>query len=188
MINTIFLVMFLLFALIFGKLFCGKVCPIGYLQEWLNKIPFPVKISKFMGEKWFVYLKYVFLAVMFILPFFGYEQSGHEHSSEFSVTQAIIWGIMFVVFIIVYRPFCKFLCPYGALMGVINLFSPYRYRIDGEKCINCDKCAKVCKMNVNVHKTPNHPECLRCGKCRKACPKKAICAGVKICPFTQDEK
>jgi len=47
-------------------------------------------------------------------------------------------------------------------------------RVDGNKCVGCNQCAKACKMDVDVCKTPNHPECIRCGACIKACPKDAI--------------
>jgi polyferredoxin len=97
----------------------------------------------------------------------------------------IIFAVSLVLFIIIYRPFCKYFCPYGAVLSLFNLISPYRYRIDKEKCIDCNKCKKVCKMNVDVHKTPNHLECIRCGKCKKACPTKAIYSGFNCNPKKQ---
>ena len=48
-------------------------------------------------------------------------------------------------------------------------------KVDHEKCVGCQKCSRVCKMDVNVVDTPNHPECIRCGECMKACPTDAIC-------------
>ena len=50
-----------------------------------------------------------------------------------------------------------------------------KIQVDHEKFVGCQKCSRVCKMDVNVVDTPNHPECIRCGECMKACPTDAIC-------------
>lgn len=82
--------------------------------------------------------------------------------------------IVVVLSIIVYRPFCKWLCPLGALYALFNRVSLFRMTVDKDKCISCGKCARVCKMDVDVTKTPNHTECIRCGKCVTACPTEAV--------------
>ncbi|MDR0558835.1 MAG: 4Fe-4S binding protein [Prevotellaceae bacterium] len=174
-----FLIIFLVVGVIFGKIFCGKVCPLGYLQDWLYRIPFPKKIRKFRGEKWLLYLKYVSLAAMIVSAIWSAESVAEEDSSGFSISKIVIYAAVCLAFIIFYRPFCKYFCSYGAMLSLFNLFSPYRYRIDKNKCINCNKCAKVCRMNVAIYKAPNHTECIRCGRCKKACPAKAIYAGLK---------
>lgn len=79
-----------------------------------------------------------------------------------------------ILSIIIYRPFCKLICPLGAIYSLFNKVSFYRYQINCDKCINCGKCAKICLMNVDPVKDANHLECIRCGNCRKACPKGAI--------------
>ena len=73
-----------------------------------------------------------------------------------------------------YRPFCKYLCPLGALYSLANPVSVYRFSVDKEKCVQCGACNKVCGMDVKVWQTPNSPECIRCGKCKAVCPKGAI--------------
>jgi polyferredoxin len=175
--RIIVLIVFLLLSVVFGKFVCGKICPLGWIQEWVHKIPFPWKVKKtFGGEKILLRLKYVMLLFMVVSSFLGMTEE-EKHSGGFWVSGAIT--LLFVVFIIIYKPVCKYVCPYGAVASLLNLISPYRYRIDRDKCIDCDKCARVCKMNVDVHKTPNHTECIRCGKCIKACPAKAIYTGFK---------
>ena len=56
----------------------------------------------------------------------------------------------------------------------MNKVSLLGMKVDGHKCVSCGKCAKVCKMDVDVTKTPNHTECIRCGKCITACPTEAV--------------
>ena len=74
----------------------------------------------------------------------------------------------------VFRPFCKYLCPLGAFYALFNRVSAVRLKVDGEKCVRCGACARVCDMAVNPAATPNHPECIRCGQCVRCCPHEAI--------------
>ena len=76
--------------------------------------------------------------------------------------------------VLFYRPFCKWLCPLGAFYALFNRVSLLQMKVDGHKCVSCGKCAKACKMDVDVTKTPNHTECIRCGMCVNACPTGAV--------------
>ena len=82
---------------------------------------------------------------------------------------------LFPAFVEIYRPFCKWLCPLGAFYALFNKVSLFQMKVDKNKCVSCGKCAKACKMDVDVTKTPNHPECIRCGMCIRACPTNAVC-------------
>ena len=79
-----------------------------------------------------------------------------------------------VLSVLLYRPFCKWLCPLGAFYALFNRVSLFRMNVERDKCVSCGKCARVCKMDVDVTKTPNHTECIRCGMCVRACPTDAI--------------
>ena len=79
--------------------------------------------------------------------------------------------------IMIYRPFCKYICPLGAIYSFFNRISLYRYSVDESKCTHCGVCKNVCRMGVDMSTTPNSPECIRCGDCKAACPHHAICAG-----------
>ena len=83
--------------------------------------------------------------------------------------------LVILLSILFYRPFCKWICPLGAIYSLFNSVSFLKLRVDSEKCVGCQKCSHACKMDVNVTDTPNHPECIRCGACMKACPTNAIC-------------
>ena len=79
----------------------------------------------------------------------------------------------------IYRPFCKYLCPLGAVYSLFNPVSLVRYRVDADACVSCGKCAKVCGMGCDPVKQANDPECIRCGDCKRACPTQAIHSGCR---------
>ena len=89
---------------------------------------------------------------------------------KFSILLSVI-----VLSVLFYRPFCKWLCPLGAFYALFNRVSLFQMKVDKNKCISCGKCARACKMDVDVTKTPNHTECIRCGLCVRACPTNAVC-------------
>ncbi len=194
---------FILIGVLLGRFVCGFLCPFGWFQELLHKIPG----KKFSTAKLkpLRYIKYVILAVFVILlpivvtnsigmgdPFFCKyicPQGVLEGAIPLSLTNSGIRSalgrlftfkssvlILFIILsIIFYRPFCKWICPLGAIYSLFNKVSLLSIQVDKNKCINCGKCARACKMDVNVTKTPNHPECIRCGACIKACPADAVC-------------
>ena len=94
------------------------------------------------------------------------------HLFTFKFTILVLFIVLSVLF---YRPFCKWICPLGAIYSLFNRVSFLKIQVDHEKCIGCRKCIRACKMDVKVTETPNHPECIRCGECMKACPTDAIC-------------
>ena len=187
-----------------GRFVCGWLCPFGLIQDLLYKIPFPRKLRTFKGDRLLRKLKYVVLLFFVILlPMFLVDVLGQgapyfcklicpvgtleggiplvllNKSMHGALGWLYAWKnvlLLFTVFlsILIYRPFCKYICPLGAVYSVFNPISVFRYRIDREKCVGCDACAKVCKMQVNPAENPNHPECIRCGQCKKACQKQCI--------------
>lgn len=189
---------------LFGRFVCGWLCPFGLVQDLLNKIPFPKKISTFKGDRLLRYLKYVILIVFVVLlPLFAVSDygisspwfckyicpsgmlfggipltavnEGIRESAGFLFTyKGIILAVTVVLSIIIYRPFCKYICPLGAIYALFNKVSVLRIRNDEEKCIGCKKCEKACKMNIDVLTDLNSPECIRCGLCVKTCPTESL--------------
>ena len=89
------------------------------------------------------------------------------------------WKMLILIAIILlsmifYRPFCRYLCPLGAIYGCFNPIAFHRYKKDQESCIDCGKCQKACPFNIDPSKNPNTIECIRCGRCLDACPTNAL--------------
>ena len=101
--------------------------------------------------------------------------SGIEKSNMAMVWKFGILLSVIVLSVLFYRPFCKWLCPLGAFYALFNRVSLFQMKVDKSKCVSCGKCARACKMDVDVTKTPNHTECIRCGMCIRACPTNAVC-------------
>lgn len=85
----------------------------------------------------------------------------------------ILIGV-FVLSVLFYRPFCKWICPLGAFYALMNKVSLLGIKVDEHRCISCGACRRVCQMDVDVTSSPNHTECIRCGKCINACPTDAV--------------
>lgn len=194
----------MMFGALGGRFACGWLCPFGLLQDLLNKIPFPKKLKTFKGDKLLRYLKYVILAVfVIILPMFVVDAIGQAspYFCKYICPSGIFLGgiplvagnpmlrdaigflfnwkltiliVTVLLSIIIYRPFCKYVCPLGAIYGMINPISLSKIKVDTDKCISCGKCAKECKMGVDPVRNPGSAECIRCGKCAEVCPVGAI--------------
>ncbi|BDF69944.1 4Fe-4S ferredoxin [Oscillospiraceae bacterium] len=191
---------------VFGRFVCGWLCPFGLVQDLLYKIPFVKKLRKLPGDRWLKWLKYVLLAgFVIILPLFVVDIIGQgqpwfcEYICPSGTLLAGIpllaanpalraaagwlfsWKLLILVVlvflsILVYRPFCRYLCPLGAIYGLFNPIAFYRLKVDEHKCTHCGACRRACKLDIPVDKTPNSPECIRCGDCKRACPHGAICS------------
>ena len=80
--------------------------------------------------------------------------------------------------IVVFRPFCRFLCPLGAIYALMNRISMLGLKYDADKCVHCGACEQQCGVGLDPVKDQNNPECVRCGACVRACPTKALRFGV----------
>lgn len=192
------------FGSIFGRFICGWLCPFGLVQDLLYKIPFFQKRKNMPGHKVLLKLKYIIFMVFVIVlpisatnivgmgdPWFckyicpsgtlmaGLPLVAMNEPLQNAVGGLFSWKVTLLIIIVIlatwfYRPFCKYLCPLGAVYSVFNPIALYRYRVNESTCTKCGKCQKVCKMDIKVWENPNSAECIRCGDCIKNCPEKAI--------------
>jgi polyferredoxin len=195
---------------VLGRFVCGFLCPFGLIQELLHKIPFPKKIKAFRGDRILRYAKYgILLVFVILLPLFVVDAAGSgapwfckwicpagtleggiplvsanpllQDTVGFLFTWKLaILGFTVLLSILIYRPFCKYICPLGAIYALFNKIGVYRYQVDDEKCIRCNSCKNACPMQIHPQKETNHPECVRCGACKKACSFGAISSGFKL--------
>ena len=196
-----------LFGVIFGRFICGFLCPFGLIQDLLFKISFVKKVRKLKGEKFLRGIRFLILAVfVIILPMFIIDITGlgkpwfckyicpvgtleggvplvlMNESLRSAIGFLFKWKVAILIAIllfsiIIYRPFCRYICPLGAIYGIFNKISFVRYRVDKSKCSKCGLCQKKCELNIKVYENPNSMDCIRCGKCIESCPVKAIKMG-----------
>lgn len=209
---------FLLVGALLGRGVCGFLCPFGFVQDLLHKIPLFKKRKNLPGHKYLIYLKYVILVVFVLLmpmifvdiigqgtPWFcklicpaGTLQGGWTLAVlDPAVREALGWLftwksflliLLIILSIAVYRPFCKYLCPLGGIYGVFNPIAFYTISIREEKCTECGICREVCPMDIPVYETPNSRECIRCGECHLSCPHQAIKMGFRGRENLEDQK
>jgi polyferredoxin len=177
-------VLIIIFSIIFGRIWCGKLCPLGKLQDVVYKVPAPVKITTFKGDRVLRLYKYSDIIIeiaQIILPLIGLSVFFYEIAALIPpIISWTLFGIIVVLSFILRRVFCKYFCMFGAIMSLFNKISFYKYKTLKHKCVKCGACVKVCKMNINPYKQSNCPECIRCGLCKKACHQNAIVSGFNI--------
>ena len=185
---------FLLFGLFLGRFICGWLCPFGFLQELLYKIP-SKKINKNRITRVLSYIKYVILLIFVIviplyklvpgfckyicpvgtleggLPLTYMDPALRKLTGGLFTWKVLLLILILIVCVFCFRMFCRFICPLGALYSFFNPISFFGIKVDDKKCIHCDKCVKTCRMDV---KHVCDRECIHCGDCIKHCPVDAI--------------
>ena len=187
-----------LFGISLGRMICGFFCPVGLCQELLYKVPTP-KIKKSGFTRILSYFKHVILVVMVvILPImyiggtpvpsfckyicptgifegaFGLVPNNPDYYGSLQVifTWKFSLLIAFIVLsMVLFRFFCRFICPLGALYGFFCKVALLGVKVEKKKCTDCGLCVAVCKMDT---KRVGDHECIHCGECISVCPTKAI--------------
>lgn len=194
----------MLFGTLFGRLICGFLCPFGLIQDLLYRIPLPkLKIPR-MIDRGMRYIKYAVLCVFVIalpllltndygigspyfcewicpagtleggIPLLTANEALRSSAGALFLQKLAILICCASASVFVFRPFCKYLCPLGAVYSLFNRFSLYQLKLDKDGCVGCGKCEAVCKMNVRVQSDICSGECIRCGECIRVCPTGAI--------------
>lgn len=191
----------ILYGILLGRIICGFLCPFGLIQELLYKIKTPkLKKNRFTRIlSYFKYVLLVFLVVIVPLlyglrnvPLPGFckyvcpagtiegafgllsnkinegelARLGPLFTWKFAIAVGVIVGSVFI-----FRVFCRFICPLGALYGLFNKFAILGIKLEKPKCVDCGLCISKCKMDIR--EVGDH-ECINCGECVSVCPTKAI--------------
>lgn len=190
--TLILFIITIILAIAFRRSFCGLICPFGALQEFFGMIGKKLFKKKLVLPKYIDsplrYLKYI---VLFVTVYYAWKTAGlwmspydpwsaYAHLSggltellEESLISFIILIVILVGSLLYDRFFCKYLCPMGALYGIIGKISPSKIERNEENCINCGLCSKKCPVNIDVahSKQITSAECLNCQQCVLSCPK-----------------
>jgi polyferredoxin len=171
-VAAIGLILLLLLSLIFGRIFCGHICPAGAIQELASLVPLPK-----IGQKWKEISRGI-RALVFVIVLaaaFGWSVGiigyfGLEEFFSLDVTSVLFYVFLGVLLLstVVYRPFCRFICPYGLLLSLTAAVSSFKFRRT-DKCIECRLCEKACPTN-EAKMGDRKSECYMCGRCVEVCP------------------
>jgi ferredoxin-type protein NapH len=183
-----------LFGLLLGRVVCGFLCPFGLVQELLHKIPVP-KVKKSRFTRALSWVKYIVLAVLVIgvpliyaFPGFcryicpagtlegGVPLALANGSVRAAVGSMFWWKLglalsLVIAAMFIYRVFCRFLCPLGAIYALFSRVALTGVSLDEDKCVRCGACVRACPMDI---RHVGDRECIQCGGCLDVCPTGAI--------------
>ncbi|ENY72743.1 4Fe-4S ferredoxin [Aeromonas diversa CDC 2478-85] len=198
---TVSVLVLTLSALLLGRSFCGWACPLGVVGEWLHRLrrrwlpgewtPPRWLDGVLRAQKWLVLGFLLFIIVLAVptaaLP--GYLASAYHQAADmkmgaffFNLTliSGLCLGWVVLLTVTFHQGFCRYLCPYGAWLGLFGMLSPMRIRRDPALCLrsqghDCDKCSRACPSRIAVHQViaVRNLECSDCRRCIQACPTRA---------------
>ena len=182
------LIILLPISLLMGNFFCGWVCPYGATQEFFrtigNKIfkkkyKMPKHVQKYLQFSRYILLMFSIIGISTI--FFETINSykifmvlGRDISNIIISISLIIMISFLVISMLFERPFCNYVCIEGTKFGLASLTRIFSIKRNGESCINCKKCDKVCPMNISISDKDSvrNSQCINCFECVNACPVK----------------
>jgi polyferredoxin len=182
-----------------GRVVCGWLCPFGLFQDIL----YGLKTRKWQLPRAAEYVKFIVLGLTVTLPFVwrsavgiaepyfckyicpaGTLEAGlplvflrpelRELMGPVFLVKLAILAALILAGIVIWRPFCRVLCPLGAFYGLFNHLSLWRLQVDQSLCTGCHACSRRCSVGLVPHKDPNSSACVRCLECAKACPTGAL--------------
>ncbi|MGI1659760.1 MAG: 4Fe-4S binding protein [Desulfitobacterium sp.] len=193
--GLVILLLAMALSLVFKRSFCSWICPIGTLSEGLAVVGRKLFSKNFVMPRWLDYpmrsIKYILLSffIVFILIFmdganaYGFLQTPYNMIADVKMLDffknmtgvGITVIVVLILLSVLFQNFwCRYLCPYGALMSLLSILSPWKIRRNADTCISCQKCTAVCPNQLKVAEAKNvwSPECSGCLNCVKSCPVK----------------
>lgn len=182
-----------LMSLVIGKSFCSWMCPVGFLSELVGDfgeklfkrkiilpkfLDYPLRSLKYLLLGFFLYSIFYIMTTASIKAFLDSpynlvaDVKMYYFFAEISQFSLIVLSVFFLLSIVVRNFWCRYLCPYGALLGIASLLSPAKIKRNTVSCIDCNLCAKACPSNIKVDKVKTvwSDECTSCLSCIDACP------------------
>ncbi len=186
------IVAFLTISFVFRKTFCSWLCPVGTVSEYLWKLGRKLFRRTLRLPRWldlglrsvkYLLLAFFLYAVVSMSPrdIFAFLQSPYGLIADVKMfnffrflgeTGLLVVGTLMLLSVVIQNFWCRYLCPYGALMGLAALFSPLRITRNTDSCIDCAKCSKACPSHLPIDQliTIKSAECTACLKCVAVCP------------------
>jgi ferredoxin len=184
-----------------GRMTCGTLCPFGFLQDLLYKF----RSWKAAMPGFLRYFRYAVLAgLVFIIPYLTQQNVFSKLCPMGTLIGGLPWvtfnlnvrsmirGMFWVkiaitlffltTFTMVKRPFCRAVCPLGAIFSLFNRVSFLRLAWNPDTCTRCGKCRKICPVDIRIDRNPDSPDCLLCLDCTK-CPSVKLTTTFHANPF-----
>ena len=173
----------IILSVLFGPIICGFFCPFGAIQDLCARVGrkiFKRKYNTFVPDtihSKMKYLRYAALILTIALAVSGgviiLEKINPYHvflslfNGKFSFISIVVLILIIGFSLIVYRPWCKYLCPYGAYLGLFNKIKVFRIVRKESTCVGCRKCSRSCPMNIEVSEKDEVRDlhCISCFEC-----------------------
>ena len=179
-------------TLILGRVFCGYLCPLGALQEWLYKVSRKLGFKKDWEikdkyDKYLRLIKYVVLAVIVYFSFYlndlifrNYDpySSLMHFGTEFTekIIGYIVLFLLLIAALFVKSWWCRYFCPLGAFFALVKKISFFKIKRDKKTCVSCSACDRICPAHLDIMTADSvkDADCISCGQCVERCPKNSL--------------
>ncbi|MDD2534126.1 MAG: 4Fe-4S binding protein [Eubacteriales bacterium] len=177
-------------SIFLGPIFCGWVCPLGSVQDWIShvghkifkwrynamipkKIDFSLRYARYLVLAWVIYVTAVTGQLIFS-DYDPYYALFHFWTGEVAPIGLGILIVTSLLSLIIARPWCKYACPYGAVLGLFNKIKIFGLKRQVHTCISCNRCNKACPMNLDIAhaNSVRDTQCISCMECTSdnSCP------------------